>query len=181
MKLAKAAMAVATPMVLAACYGTGKWCETGSDCDIGDSAADSGGTTGATTTGGGSTPTANIAWTETAVELSASGGGGAWWFGMAEIVGCDDDCWTGEDCVYGYAASGTTLSYCHDAGDGATSLTYGGDPAALQAGETVFTGPEFGDKVSYYLESDIELGGDGSCYVWGADSSYYDGLGCTAL
>ena len=180
MKMAKAAMAVATPMVLAACYGTGKWCETGANCGIDDSAADSGGTTGETTTTGGDPPTATVQWTETAVDIAVSGGPGAYWFGMAETLDCTD-CWTGEDCVYGYDASGTTLAYCHDAGDAGTTLTYGGDAAALGAGETVFTDNSYDGKVTYYLESDVDFGGDGACYVWGADAAYYDGLGCTAL
>ena len=178
MKLAKAAMAVATPMVLAACYGTGKWCETGDNCGLDDSAEDSGATPGETTTD--TTISAAVVWGETNVSLSASGGPGAYWFGMAETLDCDD-CWTGEDCVFGYDASGTTLSYCHDAGDAGTTLTYGGDPAALGAGETVFKDSSHDGNVTYYLESDTDFGGDGTCYIWGADTSYYDGLGCSSL
>ena len=57
----------------------------------------------------------------------------------------------------------------------------GGDATNLAAGTTVFGDATFDGTVSYYLESDPEFGGDGSCYVWGADVTYYDGLGCSAL
>ena len=103
-------------------------------CDNGKDTAESGaattggtttGTTGGTTTGGGA-PTASVTWGGASVDVAVAGGPGAYWFGMAETTGCDD-CWTGEDCVYGYDASGTTLAYCHDGGDTGTSLAYGGD------------------------------------------------------
>jgi hypothetical protein len=156
--------------------------------DGGDDTADTGGdwgTSWGTTTGttggttGWSSPTASVTWGGSAVDVDVAGGPGAYWFGMAETVGCDD-CWTGEDCVYGYDGGGTTLAYCHDGGDSGTSLTYGGNPSALSAGNTVFSSASDG-TVTYYLESDTDFGGDGSCYIWGADASYYDGLGCTAL
>lgn len=183
MKVAKAAMALATPMVLAACYGTGKlsaWDDSARG-NIGGTTTTGGTSATAETTGGGYIdPTASVTWGGDSVQVSIAGGPGAYWFGMAETADCDD-CWTGEDCVYGYDASGTTLSYCHDGTDTGTQLSYGGDAAALNAGETVFTDASFDGKVTYYLESDPDFGGDGSCYVWGADTSYYDGLGCTEL
>jgi hypothetical protein len=140
------------------------------------------GTTGTgTTTGttGTSMPTASVDWGSSAVVVDVSGGAGGWWFGMAEVAGCDD-CWTGEDCVFGYEYSGGVLAWCHDAGDTGTTLTYGGDPIGLNRGTTAFSRSADGD-VAYFLESDMEYGGDGSCWVWGADPTYYDGLGCTAL
>jgi hypothetical protein len=159
-------------------------------CDNkGDTADSAGTTTGGTTTGGTTTggtttgssaPTASVTWGGSSVDLTVSGGPGAYWFGMAETTGCDD-CWTGEDCVYGYDAGGTTLAYCHDGGDTGTSLAYGGDAGALAAGTTVFVDASFDGAVTYFLDSDSDFGGDGSCYVWGADTSYYDGLGCTSL
>ena len=157
-------------------------------CDNGKDTAESGaattggtttGTTGGTTTGGGA-PTASVTWGGASVDVAVAGGPGAYWFGMAETTGCDD-CWTGEDCVYGYSYGGTTYAYCHDAGDTGTSLAYGGDATPLAAGTTVFGSDDFDSRVTYYLESDTDFGGDGSCYVWGADNSYYDGLGCGQL
>lgn len=148
------------------------------------------GSTGTTTTGGTTTgttgttgtpaPTATVTWGGASVDVAISGGPGAYWFGMAETGGCDD-CWTGEDCVYGYETGSGTLSYCHDGGDTGTSLTYGGDAAGLAAGTTVFTDASFDGNVTYMIESDTAFGGDGSCYIWGNDTSYYDGLGCSNL
>jgi hypothetical protein len=123
-------------------------------------------------------PEVGVEWTSSGVELYVYGGAGAYWFGMAQTDGCED-CWTGEDCVYGYEADGASLLYCHDAGDWGTSLTYGGDRTALAAGTTAFVDGTVAAGVTYFLESDVSFGGDGSCYVWGADPSYYDGLGCT--
>jgi hypothetical protein len=157
-------------------------CNGDKDTDSGAATGTTGTTTGTTGTGttGPGNPTASVTWGAASVDVTISGGPGAYWFGMAETVGCDD-CWTGEDCVYGYDASGTTLAYCHDGTDTGTSLTYGGNANALDAGTTVFADAAFDGSVTYYLESDPDFGGDGSCYVWGADNSYYDGLGCTAL
>ena len=132
-----------------------------------------------TATGSPTTPAFATDWGETAFTIIIAGGPGAYWFGWAQ----DDviDPWTGEDCIYGYTTgSGDTLAYCHDAGDTGTTLTYGGDPAALAAGTTVWSAP-FQDQATYYVESDTEFGGDGACWVWGADVTYYDGLGCTVL
>jgi hypothetical protein len=142
-------------------------------------------TTGSTGTTGTSTgtnvgPLVSVNWGSSAVELSIEGGPGAYWFGIAETSGCND-CWTGEDCVFGYDASGTFLAYCHDSWDEGTSLSYGGAAAALAAGTTVFPDSGYSADVTYYLESDPEYGGDGSCYTWGDDTRYYDGLGCTNL
>ena len=162
--------------LLAACNGGGK-----------DSAGDAVGDAGREDTGEEDTqvapepPTTSVVWGADAVALSVSGGGGAWWFGMAETADCED-CWTGEDCVYGYeGGDGSVVAYCHDAGDAGVSLTYGGNPAELVEGTTVFLGAGFDGKVSYILESDPEFGGDGSCWVWGADNAYFEGLLCGEL
>lgn len=128
-------------------------------------------------------PAASVTWGAASVDIAVSGGGGAWWFGLAEVgADCGEDCWTGEDCVYGFeTGDGEVLAYCHDAGDAGTSLAYGGDPRALAAGTTVFQDASADGSVTYMLESDPEYGGDGSCWVWGADVSYYDGLLCGSL
>jgi hypothetical protein len=151
----------------------------GGDTTWGSTTTSSWTTTGGTT-GSSGTPLVSVDWGSNSVGLSVSEGPGAYWFGMAETSGCSD-CWTGEDCVFGYDASGTTLAYCHDGGDTGTSLSYGGDAGALAAGTTVFRSSSSSGDVTYYLESDSNYGGDGSCYTWGNDPSYYDGLGCTSL
>jgi hypothetical protein len=153
-------------------------CEDSGECE--DEDEDDGSTTGGTTTGGGGGPTVSVTWGGSSVDVDIAGGPGAYWFGLAETSGCDD-CWTGEDCIYGYQYSGGSLEYCHDAGDTGTSLTYGGDATNLSAGTTVFPDSSRDGAVTYYLESDPEYGGDGNCFVFGADTSYYDGLGCTNL
>lgn len=152
-------------------------CEDSGDCE--DGTTGFGTTTGGGGGGGGGGPTATVTWGGSSVDVSISGGGGAWWFGMAETSGCSD-CWTGEDCIYGYEGSTGVFAWCHDGGDTGTTLTYGGDATNLAAGTTAFDRSFEGD-VTYYLESDPNYGGDGSCWVWGDDVSYYSGLGCTAL
>ena len=150
-------------------------CSDSGDCD------DDGSTWTGTGTGTGSTgPAVSVEWGSSSVDIAISGGPGAYWFGMAETIGCEE-CWTGEDCIYGYVYDGGSLNYCHDAGDNGTTLTYGGDAGGLEAGTTVFPSDQYDASITYYLESDVDFGGDGSCYVWGADTTYYDGLGCTNL
>ena len=71
--------------------------------------------------------------------------------------------------------------YCHDGGDTGASLSYGGNANDLAAGTTLFPDDSFDGRVTYYLESDPDYGGDGRCFVWGNDTSYYSGLGCVEL
>lgn len=150
----------------------------------GDCAVDSGwgststgwtGTTGTTGPDWGP-PTASVQWGASGLTLELDGMGGDFWFGLAQTRG--DDPWTGEDCVFGYeSADGTTLSYCHYAGETGTFLTYGGDRSALLGGTTAFEDASLDGQVTYLLESDWS----GRCYVWGDDVSYFDGLGCEGL
>ena len=135
-------------------------------------------TTGSTgTTGPGwGPPELSLEWGASGITLELSGSGDLYWFGMAQTQG--DDPWTGEDCVYGYeTAAGTTLSYCHYAGDAGMFLTYGGDPNALESGSTAFADSSVAGQLTYVLASETT----GRCYVWGDDPSYYDGLGCELL
>jgi hypothetical protein len=132
-------------------------------------------------------PPPSATWGPSTVTLSVAAGPGAYWFGMAQTSNGDagtagSDDWTGEDCVWGYeTVAGDTLSYCHWAGDAGVALAYGGDLLDLQEGSTVFVDSSFDGQVTYYLESDPVYGGDGSCYFWGHDASYYGGLGCTEM
>jgi hypothetical protein len=133
------------------------------------------GTTGSVTTGW-EPPTASVEWGASGLTLEIGAGGGEYWFGLAQTTG--EDPWTGEDCVYGYESSdGSTLSYCHYAGDSGTFLTYGGDRYALATGTTAFEDASLDGQITYVLASEWS----GRCYVWGDDTSYYDGLGCDAL
>ena len=125
---------------------------------------------------------ATVDWVATAITVSVTGPDDAMYdFGMAE-VGPDngDDYWTGEDCIYGYATSnGSVLGpYCHELDATGGTITYGGDPANLLAGTSVFGDSSFEPAVAYYMEDQSD---PSACWIWGADSNYYAGLGCVEL
>lgn len=144
---------------------------------------DTGAWGGDDTSGGTSELSFAVTWGSSSVELSISDDEGrAFWFGMAETnAGCGDECWTGEDCLYGYTSpnTGTTYGpYCHDAGTEGISLTYGGDPTNLQEGTTVFPDSSYKGNVAYYFEDQDS----GDCWVGGLNgASYYSGQGCTSV
>lgn len=176
---AKAIMAAMTPMVLAACYGVGKFDSGYGPLDSGD---DTG--SGADDTGSGGetyTPSVSVSWDDDAMRVSFSEAVPANMnVGIAETA-TDDAPWTGEDCAYGYALDdGSTVGpYCHAvaAGDTDLELTYGGNAAELVAGTTVFGDATFDGQVTYVVFED----GTDSCWVWGEDTSYYADFGCVEL
>ena len=152
------------------------------DDDSGDddsAASTSWGTTGSSTAPtstetGTDRPSVTVNWGSGAIEIDVSPRDD-YWFGVIESG--FEGAWTGEDCVYGYeTADGTLLSYCHEVRDGEARLTYGGDPFELSAGTTVFPDASYEGQLTYFLESS-----GGLCFVWGADTSYYEGLGCSEL
>ncbi|MFT5680146.1 MAG: hypothetical protein ACI8RZ_001051 [Myxococcota bacterium] len=115
---------------------------------------------------------ASVAWNAGSVDLTQTNGV-AGYFGMAETT-CAGECWFGEDCIYGDLTK--TYFYCHPTNADGVSLLYGGAFASLSEGtDTVFGGSSFDGSVTYYAEQ------GSSCYVWGHDTSYYSGLGCTEL
>lgn len=142
------------------------------------SSGDSGEAGTTATTGDGSGPTVTVEWGAESLSVSVSDGGD-WQLGMAETGGsCGGavDCWTGEDCHLGYTSDGATVGpWCHGVTAGTVSLAYGGDPTSLEAGTTVFA-EGFKGTVTYLL-----LAADGSCWVFGDDTDYYDALGCGEL
>ncbi|MFT5686870.1 MAG: hypothetical protein ACI8RZ_007827 [Myxococcota bacterium] len=115
---------------------------------------------------------ASVSWGASSVDLTLTGGV-AGYFGMAETDCADpDECWYGEDCIYGDLTE--TYFYCHPTNANGVSLLYGGAYNTLYEGtETVFGGSSFDGSVTYYIEQ------GGTCYTWGHDTSYYSGLGCT--
>lgn len=154
-------------------------------CDTGGGKDDSGDDSGLDDTddpgGGDGGLDIAVSWTADGIEFVFEPAvPGDWTLGIAETA-TDDDPWTGEDCAYGYVLDdGSVLGpYCHglQAGSESLSLAYGGDPNGLQAGTTVFGGPEYDGQVTYVLFEE----GDAACYVWGDDVSYYDSLGCAEL
>ena len=125
-------------------------------------------------------PTVGVQLSGTGLALTVSGGPGGYWFGVAETGGTTNG-WTGEDCVYGFTTEDqTAYSFCHDAGNTGTQLDKVGSFVEMAPGKTIFDNT-FEGKLTYYLESDINYGGDGSCYVWGHDPEYYAAQGCTTL
>jgi hypothetical protein len=118
-----------------------------------------------------------VEWTATGIDLNITNGDeSGYWFGLAED-GAEG--WTGEDCYLGYTLTdGSVLAYCHPADVDGVSLGYGGGTSDLQEGvETVFVDDAAKDSVTYYLE-DVATA---TCWVWGANPSYYAGLGCEEI
>lgn len=137
-----------------------------------DTGKDSGGTTV-----GPADATFAVTWGASSVDLAITDGEGSYFFGMAETGStCSanpDDCWTGEDCIFGFG----DYLYCHPASATGVSLAYGGDFAAVNEGsDTVFPDNSFDGSVTYYIEYS-----DGTCGVFGQDVSYYASQNCTQL
>ena len=115
---------------------------------------------------------ADVIWGTIAVQVTQTNGV-AGYFGMAE-TGCGDPdkCWYGEDCIYGDLTG--AYYYCHPTGADGVTLAYGGSYDSLSEGsETVFGDASFEGTVTYYFEQGED------CYIWGHDSSYYSGQGCS--
>lgn len=126
----------------------------------------------------GGDPDVSVSWGSSVIQVTISGGSEDYWLGIVETAGCGSECWTGEDCVWGFSAGSTTLGpYCHDMGKTGDSLAYGGDAVELSPGETVFPDSSFSDQVTYYLDGDSSA----SCWIWGDDPGYYSALGCTTV
>ena len=133
-------------------------------------------------TGGSAALEFDVSWGSSSLDLTIMNGdpNGNYYFGIAETSdGCGDQCWTGEDCYLGYdlESENNTLTYCHPSSSTGVSLSYGGSTSSLVEGsETVFTA-NFEDQVTFYVENYSS----GSCWVWGAQPSYYADLGCTIV
>jgi len=127
------------------------------------------------------TPNVVVTWDVAGIRLELSSGqsNSNYSFGIAENTGaCLDDgsCWTGEDCFQGYeTADGDILLYCHPLyGGNSLALEYGSLPELVNEGEsTVFADASFQSVVTYIL-NDLRSSEEGSCWVWGADPSYYE-------
>lgn len=129
---------------------------------------------------------ASVTWGDSSVTLALTVenglDGAAYYWGIAETNNCTD-CWTGEDCFWGYSlSSGDVLDYCHPIDADGGELLYGGDPWSLNEGsETLFYDDSFSDQSTYLV--DDRGSADGPCWVWGADPSYYYGYAksCTEM
>ena len=116
---------------------------------------------------------ASVSWDADAVNLTISNGSDTseYVWGIAENANCDD-CWTGEDCFGGYELNdGSLLSFCHPVAIDGGMLAYGATPAdVVEGATTVFGSADFGPNTTHILD-DVAAGG--SCWIWGADTSYY--------
>ena len=134
-------------------------------------------------------PTPTVTWGETSVSLSIANPeeGAAYTLGIAEVTGgCEETsaCWTGEDCHRGYALSdGGNLLYCHPVTGASLELAYGAATDAVSEGSTtVFGDASFSANVTYIMDNTVSPE-DGSCWIWGADNTYYANYGkaCTEM
>ena len=142
------------------------------------------GETGTTTTPPVSDPISmSVAWGDSSVSLSIENGetGASYNWGIAENSGAcltaDYGCWTGEDCHMGFdLTSGGNLSYCHPVSATGGTLSYGaGTDAVAEGSTTVFGNSDFSTVTTYVLDNAASPEG-GTCYTWGADTSYYNGF-----
>ena len=113
-------------------------------------------------------------WGSSALEITVENGTGPYDFGLAEDASFSSDPWTGEDCMDGYElSSGDVLLYCHTGTKTGITIPYGDSLASLDEGATLFNREE--DRFITFVAIDKAE----NCWVWGADPSYFDKLGCT--
>jgi hypothetical protein len=179
----KFCIALALPMFLIGCTDT-------------SSTGDTSNTTGCTDTGGCTTDTSDtfdagsditLDWERVdtngsvAIDVVNSGATG-FYLGMAETASGDNG-WYGEDCAdqgdcHHFVATSGSLDYVETINavtPGSTTLFDGGS----DGGGDAFTS-DGADRLTYLFQ--LEGGSmDGQCYIWGDDTSYYSGEGCTAL
>lgn len=126
-------------------------------------------------------------WEPVSLKLTVSGRDDIVYFGLAETGStCSQssgDCWTGEDCVFGFAIKDPQQRYCHPISPTGVGLAYASDQRdALEEGaQTGFrqispAGTPYNGQVTFYLEDEA-----GCCYSFGHNPGYYDALGCTQL
>jgi hypothetical protein len=112
------------------------------------------------------------------LEIANADEGAAYTWGIAENFGdCLNTglCWTGEDCFLGFElSSGGNFLYCHPISGSSIELSYGANPDTIVEGATtLFQDPSFSTVTTHILDNIVSQE-NGSCWVWGADTSYYD-------
>jgi hypothetical protein len=125
-------------------------------------------------------PALRVEWSDGAVSLDVGGLGTAVWWGLAEThPGCGDNCWTGEDCVFGGDdGEGGFHGTCHSVRARGLTLPFGETPDSLAPSVgTVFWSPRYERAVTHYVEDALS----GRCWVFGHDPSYFDGEPCDVL
>jgi hypothetical protein len=116
----------------------------------------------------------------TGVDIKVSGGAGGWMLGVARTADLADPHAFLADCHTGAFVAGAWQSACQPLRLGTNQLTYGGDPMALASGTTLLRSDD-AEGVTWLLESDRSLGGNGRCFVWGHDPAAFASLGCQEL
>jgi hypothetical protein len=123
----------------------------------------------------------SVSWGDSSITLDLVNGdqGASYYWGLAENNGTcltEGWCWTGEDCFMGYdLTEGGNYTYCHPVNTNGGMLFYGASPDAVEAGSTtVFSSTSFSVDVTHILDNQASLE-DESCWVWGADTNYYNG------
>ena len=161
-------------------------CQRWSECDEDDTGADDTGVEDIE-----ESMTVSVSWgdTELTLELTNADVAESYSLGIAENVGdclsSEWGCWTGEDCHMGFDLNNDNgnLSYCHPLESDSISLAYGATPDDVVEGvTTVFGNNSFETLVTYVLDqvSSVE---EETCWVWGADTNYYNGFykSCIAM
>ena len=130
----------------------------------------------------------SVSWGDSSVSLSLENAetGASYYWGIAENAGScltsEYGCWTGEDCFMGFdLTDGGNYLYCHEVGATGGSLSYGAAPdSVVEGGTTVFSSANFSTVVTYLLDNAASTEAE-SCWVWGADTTYYNGYGKTCV
>lgn len=164
--------------------------DNGADCDDTDSSV----YPGATETGNGvdddcddevdegvASFSVDVSWSSAGVDVTISGGGGSYEFGMAE-TGAGRDGWYGETCIDGDEPDGLDdygYDVCHslNASGGEVESVYP-NVSSVRDGSTLFN-EDIGDSGDLTYALFATSGSD--CWVWGDDPSYYDDFGCSEL
>ena len=129
----------------------------------------------------------DVAWGSSSVLLSMyieNSPSDDYYWGIAEThEDCAQEgwCWTGEDCFMGYTLEdGTLLSYCHPISEYGGELYYGGDPMNLSEGDTTVFPNDYASLTTHLID---HASSNGPCWVFGADTSYYNSYSksCTEM
>jgi len=122
---------------------------------------------------------AAMSWDGSGVTLTLSGST-SWEFGLSE-TGAGSVGWFGESCIpgsepWGYNDYGYDVCHTLPAGGGIVASVYP-EIDKVEDGSTLFSQDFELDGVITYVLFDAAA----DCWVWGHDTSYYDGYGCTEI
>lgn len=130
----------------------------------------------------------SVSWGDSSISIDLTNGDAdaMYYWGLAENSGdcltADYGCWTGEDCFMGFdLTSGGNYTYCHPVNTNGGMLAYGASPDGVVEGSTtVFSSPNFSIDVTHILDNAASIEEE-TCWVWGADTNYYNGYDKTCI